>query len=414
MLLKSWRITITVIVLTTEGGLVKAVVYDGTRKVAVRSVPKPEIEVPTDIILKVTSAAICGSDLHMYEGRTDVEKEKVLGHEILGVIDEAGDGVHQFKKGDRIVLPFNISCGGCLNCVRGFPNMCYNTDLEGDAGAAYGFAGMGPFNGGQAEYVRVPYADFNAIKLPGKPGDKFEDDFLMLADILPTAYHANVLANVQVGHSVAIYGAGPVGLLSVMSARLRGAADIYIVDHYKDRLAKAKELGAIPINSDEGDPIEQIRKHRAYIKPMLRPGEDPVAQGVMSGIDAVGYQAHDLSNTENEDHAGVLRDLTELLMPTGSLGSIGVYLPADPGAKGKAKEGIYELPWGMMWYKGLKIGTGQCPVKNYGEQLRELVFSGHANPGTIVSHHIAIEEAPAMYERFDRRENGVIKAVIRF
>lgn len=393
----------------------KAVVYGGgTKDVSVEEIAKPEIEKPTDMVLKVTSAAICGSDLHMYEGRAEGAKGKTLGHEILGVVDEAGSGVQQLKKGDRVVLPFNVACGNCFNCVRGLPNMCYVNDPEGDAGAAYGFAGMGPFSGGQAEYVRVPYADFNGVKLPGKAGDKFEDDFLMIADIFPTAYHANVLANVQVGHSVVIYGAGPVGLLSVTSARLRGAADVYVVDHYEDRLAKAEELGAIPINSDKGKPTDQILRHRKYIKPMLRPGEEPVAQGVLSGIDAVGYQAHDLTDTNHEDHARVMRDLTELLLPTGTLGSIGVYLPADPGAEGKAQQGVYELPWGTMWYKGLKIGTGQCPVKNYSEQLRELIYSGHASPGTIVSHHISIDEAPEYYERFDKREKGVMKAVIRF
>lgn len=392
----------------------RAVVYRGAHNMQVEEVDKPKIEHSTDAIIKVTSAAICGSDLHMYEGRTDVEEGRIFGHEILGVVDEVGNGVQQLKVGDRVVLPFNIACGNCINCVRGYPNACYVMDPEGDAGAAYGFGGMGTYHGGQAEYVRVPYIDFNGVKLPGKPHDEYEDDFLMLADIMPTAYHSNVLANVDLGHAVVIYGAGPVGLLAVMSAKLKGAADIYIVDHYKDRLDKAKELGAIPINSDNGNPIEQIRKHRSYINPMLRDGEEPFAQGVLSGIDAVGYQAHNLQNTDEEDHASVIRDLTEILAPTGGLGSIGVYLPSDPGAEGKAKEGVYDLPWGTMWYKGLSIGTGQCPVKNYIEPLREVILSGHANPGTIVSHHISIDEAPSIYEKFDKRTEGVTKAVITF
>src|SRR5438309_10424635 len=153
------------------GGIMKAVTYEGTKTVKVQAVDNPKIEEPTDAILKVTSAAICGSDLHMYGGRTGVEKGKILGHEIMGVIDEVGDGVRQIKRGDRVVLPFNIACGYCYNCLRNWTNACLTLNPE-SAGAAYGYAAMGPYSGGQAEYVRVPYADFNALKLPGEAHDK--------------------------------------------------------------------------------------------------------------------------------------------------------------------------------------------------------------------------------------------------
>lgn len=393
----------------------KAVVYGGgTKTVRVEDVEDSKLEHPNDAILKVTSSAICGSDLHMYEGRTPAEEGKVFGHEIMGVIDQVGDGMQQLQKGDRVVLPFNIACGTCNNCVHGFPNLCYFYAEGADAAAAFGYAGMGPYRGGQAEYVRVPSADFNSIKLPGKPGDEYEDGFLMIADIFPTAYHACLMADVSVGKSTVIYGAGPVGLLSVMCAVMLGAGNVYVVDHYPDRLEKAKELGAIPINSDDGNPVEQIRKHREYIKPAMRIGEDMVPLGVPSAIDAVGYQAHDLTDTSQEDHTRVMDDLAELLLPGGALGSIGVYLPGDPGETGPAAEGKYTLPWGKLWYKGVKIGTGQAPAKRYGEYLRNAIVAGHANPGTIVSHHITIDEAPDMYERFDRREKGVRKAVIKF
>ncbi len=211
----------------------------GEKKIKVNDVKDPGISKPTDAILRVTSAAICGSDLHMYDGRTNVDKGTVLGHEIMGVIEEIGDAVQQIKKGDRVVLPFNISCGTCYNCVRGYTNMCLTMNPDAPS-AAYGYAGMGPYSGGQAQYVLVPHADFNALKLPGEPYDEHEDDFLMLADIFPTAWHANVMANVETGGSVAIYGAGPVGLLSVMSARLRGAAEVYIADREETRLKESR------------------------------------------------------------------------------------------------------------------------------------------------------------------------------
>lgn len=187
----------------------KAVIYRGARDMRVEEVEDPKIELPTDIILKVTSAAICGSDLHMYEGRTDVEEGRIFGHEIMGIIHEVGEAVQLLKVGDRVVLPFNIACGTCFNCTRGFTNACLYFSEEGGAGAAFGYVGMGPYRGGQAEYVKVPFADFNALKLPGKPHDKHEDDFLMLADVFPTAHHAATLAKVAAGHSVAIYGGGP-------------------------------------------------------------------------------------------------------------------------------------------------------------------------------------------------------------
>jgi glutathione-independent formaldehyde dehydrogenase len=394
----------------------KAVVYRGARNMRVEEVRNPKIQEPRDAIIKVTSAAICGSDLHMYEGRTSMERGRIFGHEILGVIDEVGDGVEQLKVGDRVSLPFNIACGQCFNCQRGFTNACLTMNPDPEiAGAAYGYANMGPYEGGQAQYVRAPYADFNALKLPGEPFDEFEDDFVLLADIFPTAHHATHLAGVKPGYSLVIYGAGPVGLLSVMSAQIRGAYEIYIVDHYISRLELARELGAIPIDLEEGNAVDQIKMLRTQsglIEEYARPGEEKIARGVLSGIDAVGYQAHDNEDLSREHHSQILDDLTELVLPTGQLGIIGVYLPEDPGERGPAAKGSYTLPWGMMWTKGFRIGTGQCPVRMHDLYLRDEVIGGRAHPGAIVTHHIPIEKAPEMYERFDRREEGVIKAVI--
>src|ERR1700712_5369656 len=390
----------------------KALVYNGPKDVSVQEVDDPVISKPTDAIIKITSAAICGSDLHMYEGRSPAEPGTVFGHEIMGVIEKVGDGVQQIKVGDRVVLPFNIGCGLCFNCTRGFTNACLNLNPDG-IGAGYGYAGMGPYKGGQAEKVLVPYADFNALKLPGKARDEHEDDFLMLADIFPTAWHATKLAKVDVGHSVAIYGAGPVGLLSVMSAKLQGAGPIFIIDHHEDRLKLAEEFGAIPINFTKTKPIEFIADYAKKTGgDMARPGEEKM-NGVLSGIDAVGYQALDLKDPTHEEHEEVIEQLADLVQPTGAIGLIGVYFPEDPGANNEqAKKGVLPIPIGTLWDKGITIGMGQCPVKQYDIFLRQAVGTGAASPGKIVSHHISLDEAPEFYKRFDNREDGVIKVVI--
>lgn len=393
----------------------KAVTFQGTADVDTKEVDNPRIEQPTDALLKITSAAICGSDLHMYGGRTPLEEGKILGHEIIGVIEATGEGVTQVQPGDRVVLPFNIACGSCYNCVRGWTNACLVSNPD-SAGAGYGYAGMGPYSGGQAEYVRVPYADFNALKLPGKPYDNWENDFLMLADIFPTAWHANELAHVTMGSSVAIYGAGPVGLLSILSAELRGASEIYCIDSVQSRLDKAAEMNAVPIDFKKGMPSEQIisiRKNHKNLRDTQRRGEEKRLEGVDCVIDAIGYQAHDFKSPKQEEANEVLEDAINLVLPTGAIGLIGVYMPQDPGAPtDDLKEGKLTLPLGIAWDKGISIGMGQCPVKRYNEFLRDLVIAGKANPGTIVSHEATIGEASEYYERFNAREEGMIKVVL--
>ena len=394
----------------------KALRYKGKNEVAVEEVEDPKIEKPTDAIIRITSAAICGSDLHMYEGRTGVEKDTVLGHEIMGTVLEVGEAVQSIKKGDRVVLPFNVSCGLCFNCVRGWTSACLTLNPE-KAGAAYGFAGMGPFDGGQAELVQVPYADFNCLKLPGKPGDEFEDDFLMLADIFPTGYHAAELAHVEPGSTVAIFGAGPVGLLSALSSYLRGASEIYVVDAIQDRLDKVKEIpGAVAIDMSKGNPVEQIkaiRKANKLIVESLRPGEEKM-NGVMCGIDAVGYQARSDANYDTEHPTQILDHLAELVNPTGHIGIIGVFVDQDPGAQDdQAKKGVFPFPLGKFWDKGITIGMGQCPVKKYNVYLRDLIIAGKAKPGFIVSHRVPIDDAPKRYDLFDKRTDGHTKVVIK-
>lgn len=393
----------------------KAVVYEGPGKIAVQDVDTPRIEHPADAIVRLTTTALCGSDLHMYDGRTSMSPGKVLGHEPLGVIEEVGQGVKSLKKGDRVVMPFNVACGYCYNCLRGWTSACLTMNPNA-AGAAWGYANMGPWQGGQAEYLRVPLADFNAMKLPGEPGDQWEDDFVLLADIFPTGFHAAELANVGVGSTVAIFGAGPVGLLAAHSCFLRGASEVFVIDSVPSRLALASEMGATPIDYTKGDPGDQVRtlrRNNPGITGSWLPGEEKM-DGVMCGIDAIGYQQDALDAPGYNDPKSVLWALANLVNPTGSIGVIGVYRPSDPGAPNEpAKHGVIGEPEGVLWEKGITIGRGQTPVNRYNRQLRDLIVAGKASPSVIVSHRVPLADAAQAYEAFDKRAEGYTKIVFK-
>ena len=375
----------------------KAVVYNGPRDVAVKTVPDAKIEKPTDVLVKITSTNICGSDLHMYEGRTDFKPGGVFGHENLGQVAEIGSAVDRIKVGDWVCLPFNIGCGFCKNCERGLTAFCLTVN-PGMAGAAYGFAGMGPFRGGQAEYLRVPYGDFNCLKLPPDAQEK-ETDYVMLADIFPTGWHCTELAGVQPGESVVIYGSGPVGLMAAYSSMIKGASKVMVVDRHPDRLKLAEKIGAVPIDDSKGPPVDQVLEHTG-------------GAGADRGCECVGYQAHDPAGHE---HLGMtMNDLVKSVKFTGGIGVVGVYEPQDPGAPDKlAKEGEFAFDMGMFWLKGQSIGTGQANVKHYNRQLRNLIRTGRAKPSWIVSHHLALDEAPNAYKHFDDRDDGWTKVVLR-
>ncbi|AQA16784.1 glutathione-independent formaldehyde dehydrogenase [Streptomyces samsunensis] len=374
----------------------KAVVYEKPYSVAVRDVDDPRIEHPNDVIVRITSSAICGSDLHMYEGRTAAEPGIVFGHENLGVVEETGPGVVSLAKGDRVVMPFNVACGFCKNCLAGDTGFCLTVN-PGFAGGAYGYVAMGPYRGGQAERLRVPFADFNCLKLP--QGEELESDFILLADIFPTGYHGCELAQVSPGESVAVFGAGPVGLMSAYSALLRGAATAFVVDRVPERLAKAEEIGAIPIDFSKADPVRQI---------LDRTG----GEGTDKGIDAVGYQAQ-AHEAGREEPASVLNSLVDTVRPTGRLGVPGLYVPSDPGAPDEhAKHGQLLVSIGRMFEKGQRMGTGQCNVKSYNRQLRDLIIAGRARPSFVVSHELPLDQAPQAYEKFDKRVEGYTKVVL--
>ncbi|MCR6482414.1 glutathione-independent formaldehyde dehydrogenase [Amycolatopsis sp. OK19-0408] len=366
----------------------KAVVYRGPRDVEVTDVPEPTIEQPN----------ICGSDLHMYEGRTNVEEGKVLGHENMGFVVEVGAGVNRMKVGDRVSVPFDIACGSCHHCETGWTSFCLRANpTDGVDGAAYGYANMGPYAGGQAEYLRVPWADFNLLDLPA--GTEHENDFTMLSDIFPTGWHGTELAGMLPGDRVAVFGAGPVGLMAAHSAVIRGASEVYVVDKERDRLAMAEKIGAQPIDLSEADPVEQI---------LAATG----GAGVDRGVEAVGYQAHDHSGEEHPEL--VLDNLVQVVRSTGGIGVVGVYLPDDPGAANEgAKQGRIGWDFGSFFMKGQQMGTGQAPVKRYNRMLRDLIIAGKASPSFLVSHELTLEQAVEGYDKFDRREDGWTKVLLR-
>jgi glutathione-independent formaldehyde dehydrogenase len=373
----------------------KAVVYKEPYRVAVEEVDDPRVEDPTDALVRITTAAICGSDLHMYEGRTGAEPGLVFGHENMGIVEEVGPGVARVKKGDRVVMPFNVACGFCKNCLAGYTGFCLTVN-PGFGGGAYGYVSMGPYRGGQAEYLRVPFADFNCLELP--PGDEHETDFAMLADIFPTGYHGAALAKVGPGETVAVYGGGPVGLMAAYSSLIMGAAKVFVVDRVPSRLRLAEQIGAIPVDFSKVDPVEAIR-------------EQTDGDGTDKGIDAVGYQA--TVKEGEEQPAIVLNQLIETVRATGMLGVVGLYVPSDPGAPNEdAKEGRLLFNVGKFFEKGLRMGSGQANVKAYNRHLRDLIIAGRAQPSFVVSQELPLEQAPEAYERFDKREEGYSKVVL--
>ena len=260
-----------------------------------------------------------------------------FGHENLGEVFEVGGGVDKIRVGDMVSAPFNVSCGHCRNCEHGLTNYCPRANEPGMAGGAYGFADMGGWAGGQAEYLRIPWGDFQCLRLPEDAKEK-QNDYTMLSDILPTGWHAVEMSGLVPGESIVIYGAGPVGLMAALSASVKGAAKVMVVDRHPDRLKLAEQVGAIPIDDSITDPVEQVMEHTKGV-------------GADRGAECVGYQAHDPQG--NENNALTINNLVASVRFTGGIGTVGVFVPQDPGASDElAQQGKARFDFGSFWFKG--------------------------------------------------------------
>ncbi len=365
-------------------------------------------ELPHAAILKVVSTNICGSDQHMVRGRTTAPEGLILGHEITGEVIETGPGVEFIKEGDLVSVPFNIACGRCRNCKEGATGVCEHVNPD-RPGSAYGYVDMGGWVGGQAEYVLVPYADWNLLKFPDKDlaMEKILD-LTMLSDIFPTGFHGAYTAGVKSGSTVYVAGAGPVGLAAAYSALLLGAAVVFVGDLIPERLEQAKSFGCEPIDVSKGDPKDQIQE-------IL--GEPEVD----AAVDAVGFEARGHgSDADHEAPATVLNSIMDITRAAGSLGIPGLYVTGDPGAvDDAAKQGSLSIQIGLGWSKSHSFTTGQCPVMRYHRGLMQMILHDRAHIADAVNATvISLDEAPQGYKDFDSgaakkfvlNPHGLIKA----
>ena len=348
-------------------------------------------KLPHAAILKVVTTNICGSDQHMVRGRTTAPPNLVLGHEITGEVVETGPGVEFIKTGDLVSVPFNISCGRCRNCKERKTGICLNVNPD-RPGSAYGYVDMGGWVGGQAEYVLVPYADWNLLRFPDR--DQAMEkilDLTMLSDIFPTGYHGAVTAGVGVGSTVYIAGAGPVGLAAAAGAQLLGAAVVIVGDLNADRLAQARSFGCETVDISLGDPKDQIEQ-------LLGVPE------VDCGVDAVGFEARGHgAGSATEAPATVLNSLMDVTAAGGALGIPGLYVTGDPGGIDEAaRVGSLSLNLGAGWAKSLSFTTGQCPVMKYNRELMMAILYDRVHIAQAVNATpISLDEAPQAYRDFD-------------
>ncbi|MBP3035088.1 formaldehyde dehydrogenase, glutathione-independent [Arthrobacter sp. zg-ZUI100] len=348
-------------------------------------------KLPHGAILKVVTTNICGSDQHMVRGRTTAPPNLVLGHEITGEIVETGPDVEFHSVGDLVSVPFNISCGRCKNCKERKTGICLNVN-PARPGAAYGYVDMGGWVGGQAEYVMVPYADWNLLRFPDK--DQAMEkilDLTMLSDIFPTGYHGAITAGTRVGSTVYIAGAGPVGLAAAASAQLLGAAVVIVGDLNQDRLAQARSFGCETVDVSLGDPKDQIEQ-------LLGVPE------VDCAVDAVGFEARGHGHgSGTEAPATVLNSLMDITAAGGALGIPGLYVTGDPGGIDEAaKVGSLSLNLGTGWAKSLSFTTGQCPVMKYHRDLMMAILHDKVQIAKAVNATtISLDQAPESYREFD-------------
>lgn len=385
--------------------------WEGKRKVKVEQVPDPKILNSRDAIVRITSTAICGSDLHLFNGFIPtMEKGDILGHEFMGEVVETGSGLNNhLKVGDRVVVPFPISCGVCLSCQRGMFSVCENSNpnawlaekmLGHSAAGIFGYSHMtGGYAGGQAEFARVPFADVGPIKVPEGLTD---DQVLFLSDIFPTGYMGAEMCDIQPGDVIAVWGAGPVGQFAIASARLLGAERIIVIDRFNYRLRMAREkAGATDtINYEEVSVLEALKE--------MTGGRGPDAC-----IDAVGMEAHGPTAIYAYDRAKqalmletdrpiALREAVLACKNGGIVSVIGVYGGV-----------IDKFPMGAVMNRSLTIRSGQCHVQRYMRPLLERVQRGEIDPSFVVTHRLRLDEAPKGYDMFLNKEDDCVKVVLK-
>ena len=381
----------------------RGVVYEGPGRVEVEDLEFPKLELEEQghrklehgVILKTIATNICGSDQHMVRGRTTAPAGLSLGHEITGEVVETGRDVEFVKVGDLVSVPFNIACGRCRNCKERNTGVCENVN-PARAGAAYGYVDMGGWHGGQAQYVTVPYADFNLLKFPGDRDLVMAKikDLAMLSDIFPTGYHGAYTAGVTTGSTVYVAGAGPVGLACATACWLLGAAVVIVGDLNAERLAQARAFGCetidLSVHDDLGEQIEQI---------LGTPEVD-------AAVDCVGFEAHGhgRQGSAGEQPATVLNSLMEVTRAAGRLGIPGLYVTGDPGAPDEnAKVGQLGIRFGLGWAKSHAFVTGQCPVMRYNRQLMMAILHDRVQIAENVNATvIPLEQAPQGYREFDQ------------
>lgn len=387
----------------------KALVWHGKHDVRYDTVPDPTIEAPRDVVIKMRCCAICGSDLHLFDGFMPTMKSgDILGHEFMGEVVEVGSAQHKLKVGDRVVVPFTISCGECEQCLRGNFSVCERSNrnkamadkMFGHATAGlFGYSHLtGGYPGGQAEYVRVPYADVGPVKVPDGLAD---EQVLFLGDIFPTGWQAAVACDIQPTDTVAVWGAGPVGQFCIRSAVLLGAKQVVCIDRVPERLAMAKAGGALTINFDEESVLERLAE--------LTQGRGPE-----KCIDAVGLEAHATGSLDamydrvkqavmlETDRPHVLREMIYVCRPGGILSVPGVY-----GGF------IDKFPIGALMNKGLTVRTGQTHVNRWTDDLLRRIAEGQIDPSFVITHSVSLADGPAMYPTFRDKHDGCIKVVMK-
>lgn len=376
----------------------RAVTYQGVKDVAVKEVPDPKIEKPDDMIVKLTSTAICGSDLHLIHGMIpNLHENDIIGHEPMGIVEEVGPEVTKLKKGDRVVVPFNVACGQCFYCQNQLESQCDHSNDNGDMGGYFGYSrNTGGYPGGRAEYLRVPFANFTHFKVP-ESSEVEEEKLLLMADVMPTAFWSVDHAGVKAGDTVIVLGCGPVGLLTQKFCWLKGAKRVIAVDYIDYRLQHAKKT-----NHVETVNLNQDQNIGEYLKEITHGGADVV-------IDAVGMD-------------GKMSDLEFLAsgmkLQGGALGAIIIASQAVRKGGTIQLTGVYGgryngFPLGDIMQRNVKITAGQAPVIHYMPHMYELISTGKVDPGDIITHVLPLSEAKHGYHVFDTKTDNCIKVVLK-